>query len=426
MECLSARLKEKEAGMFKLFKIAVRNLTRYKRRTLLTSSLIAIGVMFVLVFVAASGSFKYIMIGQITDSMLGHLQIHKRGYVASIDSLPLTLNLNTKQVKRLEETMENIPEIEAFSPRIKFGGMFSNFIETTNIRVNGVYPEKEIATVPLFLSRIKQGEKSIKQGEILIPELLASGMKTKVGDTIVVIATNRDGSVNGKQFVIGGIIESVTGPGGRDGYMHISDAMEVLRMEEMEISEVAVRLKDFDKLNVVSDRLGELMSSELNKQGKPIFDVRTWEKLSPFSNVARMIDVMTFFIKLMLIAIVLVSIMNVMIMAVFERIREIGTISAIGTIPKKILTLFLIEGLSLGVFGTVVGNILALGIVFLINLVKITFNFGRQSGLVLSPSLKSGDILLISSIVIFVSVVAALQPAFKASRMEPVEALRHV
>ena len=412
--------------MHKLFKIAIRNLSRYKRRTLLTSSLIAIGVMFVLVFVASSGSFKYIMIGQITDSMLGHLQVHKMGYVASIDSLPLTLNLSAKAEKKLEKTIENIPEIEAFSPRIKFGAMFSNFIETTNLRVNGVYPEKEIATVPLFLSRIKQGEKSIKEGKILIPELLANGLKTKVGDTVVVIATNRDGSVNGKQFVIGGIIESVTGPGGRDGYMHIKDAMEVLRMEEIEISEVAIRLKDFDTLNTVSNRLDEMMSKELNKQGKPVFDVRTWEELSPFYNVVRMIDVMTFFIKLMLIAIVLVSIMNVMIMAVFERIREIGTISAIGTKPKKILSLFLIEGFSLGVIGAVVGNILALGIIFLINLVKITFNFGRQSGLVLSPSLDTKDILWISVIVIFVSVVAALQPAFKASRMEPVEALRHV
>ena len=412
--------------MLKLFKIAVRNLSRYKRRTLLTSSLIAIGVMFVLVFVAASGSFKYIMIGQITDSMLGHLQVHKRGYVASIDSLPLTLNLSEKQGIKLEKTMEEISDIEAFSPRIKFGGMFSNFVETTNIRVNGVYPEKEIATVPLFLSRIKQGEKSIKVGEILIPELLATGLKVKVGDTVVVIATNRDGSVNGKQFVVGGIIESVTGPGGRDGYMHIEDAREVLRMEEMEVSEVAIRLKDFDQLNAVSNRLDEMLSKELNKQGKPVFDVRTWEKLSPFYNVARMINVMTFFIKLMLIAIVLVSIMNVMIMAVFERIREIGTISAIGTKPKKILSLFLIEGFSLGVFGAAVGNILAIGVVFLTNLVKITFNFGRQSGLVLSPRLSAGDILWISAIVIIVSVVAAFQPAFKASRMEPVDALRHV
>ena len=412
--------------MFKLFKIALRNLLRYKRRTLLTSSLIAIGVMFVLVFIAASGSFKYIMISQITDSMLGHLQVHKKGYVASIDSLPLTLNLSNQSFKKLEKKLSTISEIEAYSPRIKFGGMFSNFVETTNIRLNGVYPEKEIATLPLFLSRIKQGEKTIKAGEILIPELLAKGMKVNVGDAVVVIATNRDGSVNGKQLVVGGIIESVTGPGGRDGYLHIKDAMEVLRLEEMEVSEVAVRLKDFSKLNNVANELDEMMSGEFNKQGKPVFDIHTWEKLTPFINVARMIDVMTFFIKLMLVAIVLVSIMNVMIMAVFERIREIGTISAIGTMPQKILSLFLIEGFSLGLLGAVVGNVLALGLVFLINLVKITFNFGRQSGLVLSPSLNIENILWISVIVIIVSVVAALQPAFRASRMEPVDALRHV
>ena len=412
--------------MFKLFKIAIRNLLRYKRRTLLTSSLIAVGVMFVLVFAAASGSFKYIMISQITDSMLGHLQVHKRGYVASIDSLPLTLNLSAKQEEKLEKTIKEIPEIEAFSPRIKFGGMFSNFMETTNIRVNGVYPDKEIATVPLFPSRIKQGEKGIKKGEILIPELLANGLKVKVGDTVVVIATNKDGSVNGKQFVVGGIIESVTGPGGRDGYMHIEDAMEVLRMEEMEISEVAVRLKDFGKLNAVNDKMDKLLSKELNKQGKPIFDVRTWERLSPFYNVARMIDVMTFFIKIMLIAIVLISIMNVMIMAVFERIREIGTIAAIGTMPEKILSLFLIEGFSLGISGAVAGNILAIIVVFVISIVKITFDFGRQTGMALSPSLKVNDMLFISAIVIIASVIAALQPALKASRMEPVEALRHV
>ena len=412
--------------MTKLFTIAVRNLLRYKRRTLLTTSLIAIGVLFVLVFIASSGSFKNIMIGQITDSMLGHLQIHKKGYVASIDSLPLTLNLNAKMEKKLEETFNNFPEIEAFSPRIKFGGLFSNYMETTNIRVNGVDPEKEMATVPLFMSRIKQGEKTIKEGEIVIPELLANGLKTKVGDSVVVIATNRDGSVNGKPFVVGGIVESVTGPGGRDGYVHIKDAMDVLRMEEKEISEVAIRLKDFDKLSAVSGRLEQTLSKELNESGKPLFEVHTWEKLSPFYNVARMINVMTFFIKLMLIAIVLVSIMNVLIMAVFERIREIGTISAIGTMPNKILSLFLIEGFSLGVIGAFAGNILALGSILLIRVVKITFNFGRQSGLVLSPSLEIKDILWISIVVILVSVAAALQPAFKASQMEPVEALRHV
>jgi putative ABC transport system permease protein len=412
--------------MINLLKIAVRNLLRYKRRTLLTASLITIGVVFVLVFVAVSGSFNTMMVGQITDSFVGHIQIHKKGYVASIDSLPLTMNMMPKAVKKVEKAINEIPEIEAYSKRVKFGGMFSNFVETTNIRLNGVYPEDEIKTVPILPSRIMKGEKIIRKGEILVPELLAKGMKVKVGDMVVIVATNKDGSVNGKQFKVGGIVESATGPGGRDGYVHIEDAMEVLRMEDMEVGEIALRLTDFSKLHNVYNKLKAVLSKELNKQGKPAFEVHTWEKLSPFYNIARMIDIMTFSIKLMLIAIVLISIMNVMIMAVYERIREIGTIAAIGTLPKKILSMFVLEGFSLGVLGALVGNIIGVSIVYILNIAKITFNFGRQTGLILSPTVSPADIAVISIIVIIVSVLASLQPAFKASRMEPIEALRHV
>ena len=70
--------------MFNLAKIALRNLRRYKRRSLLTVSLIAFGVVFVLVFVAVTASIKNFMIAQITDSYLGAVQIHRGGYVASI------------------------------------------------------------------------------------------------------------------------------------------------------------------------------------------------------------------------------------------------------------------------------------------------------------------------------------------------------
>ena len=412
--------------MFDLFKIAIRNLLRYKRRTLLTASLVTIGVVSVLVFISVSGSFKNMMIGQITDSFVGHIQIHKKGYVSSIDSLPLTLNLGPKAFEKVEKAINEIPDIEAYSKRIKFGGMFSNFVETTNVRLNGVYPEDEVKTVPLLLSRVKEGEKNIRTGEILVPELLAKGMKVKVGDTVVVIATNRDGSVNGKQFRVGGILESATGPGGRDGYIHIDDAAEILRMDTMEISEIAIRLRDFDKLHTVFDRLQDKLSNELNKQGGPAFEVHTWEKLSPFYNIAKMIDVMTFFVKLMLIAIVLISIMNVMVMAVYERIREIGTIAAIGTLPGKIVAMFLIEGFSLGLFGAVVGDILGVAIIFVLNVTKLTFSFGRQKGLLLSPSINLQDVLVISIIVITISVMASLQPAYKASRMNPIDALRHV
>jgi len=413
--------------MGNLFKIAVRNLFRYKRRTLLTVSLIAMGVIFVLGYISISGSFKNMMIGQITDSMIGHLQVHRKGYVASIENLPLNLNLKPQAVKKLEGILNQQPEVEAYSPRIKFGGMFSTFVETTNVRLNGVYPEKEFRTIPLLPSRIAEGQKTLNKGEILIPELLARGMKAKLGDMIVIVATNQDGSVNGKQFKVAGILESATGPGGRDGYVHIEDAMEVLRMGEMEISEVAVRLKDFGKVDAFTQKFDGLLSGEVNKQGKPAFEVHSWQQLSPFYNIARMIDMMTVFIQLMLIAVVLISIMNVMIMAVYERIREIGTIAAIGTLPGKILSMFVMEGFCLGGIGVVIGDILGSVIIYILNISGVvTFDFGRQKGLVLLPTIAPMDVLIISAIVIFVSVLASLQPAFKASRMEPIKALRHV
>ena len=412
--------------MRNLSKIAIRNLSRYKRRTLLTASLVTIGVVFVLLFISISGSFKNMMVGQMTDSMLGHLEVHRKGYLASIDNLPLNLNFQLPAYQKLEGILKQQPEVEAFSPRIKFGGMFSTFVETTNIRLNGVYPDPEFKTVPLLTARITKGTKTLNKGEILIPDLLSTGMKVNVGDTVVVIATNKDGSVNGKQFKVAGILESVTGPGGRDGYIHFDDAMDVLRMEEMEVSEVAIRLKHFNRLHSFAEKLESLLSGEVNKQGKPIYDVSTWEKLSPFYNIARMIDLMAFFIKLMLIAVVLVSIMNVMIMAVYERIREIGTIAAIGTLPGKILSMFVLEGLFLGTMGALAGDVIGLGIILILNRVGITFDFGRETGLVLSTTIAPSDVLMISFIVILISVVASLQPAYRASKMEPIKALKHV
>ena len=415
--------------MLNIIKIAVRNLRRYQRRTILTSALITLGVVAVLLFVSITGSFKNMMVGQITDSMLGHLQIHRKGYLASIDNLPLDRNLNQGQVAKVKEILSGVDAVESFSMRIKLAAMFSNFTQTTNIRLNTIIPEQEIKTVPLLPDRIIKGQKKdvlLQKGEILIPELIAKGMKVKVGDTVVLVANNKDGSVNGKTFTVSGVLEGISGPGGRDGVIHLDDAKELLRIKGIEISEIAVRLKNMDNLPRVFSRVQAELASLRDKNDKPVFEVHTWEKLTPFYNIANMIDLMTFFIKVMLVAIVLVSIMNVMIMAVYERINEIGTISAIGTLPGKVMALFVTEGFLLGVLGTVVGIVISLISITAINAAEITFNFGRQSNLLLAPTIGAGDIITIGLIVIVIAVAASLQPAFKAARMDPITALRHV
>lgn len=471
--------------MLNLLKIAARNLLRYKRRTLLTALLISVGLLAVLLFVAVAGSFKEMMVAQFTDSMVGHMQVHRRGYMGAMESLPVDRNMRPRMLVKLYEVLDDTPEIEAWSQRVKFMAMLSNFVSTTSIRLNGVDPQDEAATVPLLPQRVLEGgrrEPLVARGEIQMPELLAKPMSLKVGDTVVLVATNKDGSVNGKTFIVRGIMESMSGPGGRDGYIHIDDARDLLRIpdEEVEetvlarhglvelkpeaaekqslfeappaetaetaslleetrslfeasawgrpseVSEIAIRLGSREMLDETLVSLNARVADLKNKRGLSIFQLHPWEKFVPFSKIANMIDLMNLFVKIILVSVVLMSIMNVLIMSVYERVREIGTISAIGTPPSRILALFLSEGFLLGLLGTAIGTVISLAVIYSLNRYTITFSFGRQENLVLVPTISTSDVVLTALMTITVAVLASLQPAWKASRMEPITALRHV
>jgi putative ABC transport system permease protein len=339
--------------------------------------------------------------------------------------------------------------VESYSERIKLGAMFSNFTETTSMRVNGVDPAREIATTPLLPGRLigeKKAGPLLKSGEILIPELIARGLKVNAGDTVVLVATNRDGSVNGKTFTVGGVLQSVSGPSGKDGYITIDDARSLLRIKEAEVSEIAIRLKNPAQLDAVDAQLSKELSAIAgsagggtgagsgNKQpaagkggGSGGLEVHTWADLSPFSSIVRMLDLLAVFIKVMMVSIVLISVMNVMVMAVYERIREIGTISAIGTPPRRILSLFLTEGLLLGVGGAALGTAISLVAIYALNVWKVSIHFGmQQEAIRLSPAVSAMDIVTIAAMVVIMALLASLQPAWKASRMDPVTALGHV
>jgi putative ABC transport system permease protein len=480
--------------MIDVVKIASRNLLRYKRRTILTALLITVGLVAVLIFVAIAGSFRDMMVDQFTDSMVGHMQVHRRGYMGARESLPVDRNMRPRMLVKLYEVLDSNPDIVAWSPRIKFMAMFSNFADTTSIRVNGVDGDREGATAPHLPERVYDGgtaQPLIKPGHIQVPELFANAMNVKVGDTVVLIATNKDGSVNGKTFAVQGIMESISGPGGRDSYIHIDDARELLRIEDeevedtvlakhgyvtitdapkeepleplkldgpppesesqpkpyvskgyleetrklfaeknwgkpAEVSEIAIRLKDRDRLNETLQQIEAEVADLKNRKGMPIFHVSPWQDFVPFSKVADMIDVMNLFMKIILVSVVLISVMNVLIMAVYERVREIGTISAIGTPPASILGLFLSEGFLLGLMGTVLGTLIALALIAILHEVTIPFSFGRQENLVLAPTIGLVDVLTTAALTVVVAVLASLQPAWKASRMDPITALRHV
>ena len=417
--------------MKNIFKIAIRNILRYKRRSLMTFLLIIVGVVMVIVFSGVSLSFKNMMVGQITDSMLGHLQIHKKGYLSSIDNLPLHLNINESGIKKMEKLFGNHKdEIEAYSLRIKLGAMLSNFQQTTNLRLTAVYPDMENKTCPNLIYRIKDYAKEpanfVQPGELILPENLAKGLNLKVGDEVVLVSTNKEGSVNAIGLKISGIIESLLGPTGRDGYIHIDDAKNLLRISKNEVNEITIRLKNMEKLDRAEKTIEEELGKFVNEKGMPAFELHAWPDLSPFSTIAAIIDILLITVKIVLISIVLISILNVMMMSVYERVSEIGTMSAIGTLPSRILWLFVTEGFFLGFISTVVGIIVGVLSLFFINLAEIHFSFGRMKNLLLETSIDTGELLTIFIIVMVVSVISSFQPALKASRMNPVDSLRHI
>jgi len=430
-----------------IMKIAWRNLLRYKRRTLLTSALIAIGVTLVIVFGGIGTSFKSEVIGILTNTSLGDIQIHRRGYVSSIDNLPLNLTIPDKVLSRLKTLLSDDPAVKAYSERIRFGALISNFSQTTNMRFSAVYPEAESATCPGLPQRIKSGDANpatfVKPGWIVIPQNIAAGLSLEIGGDAVLVATNVDGSVNGLNLRISGISENILGPQGKDGYMHIDDARSLLRIENGGITEIALKLRDFGTLARTYSELKADLSqfknpdlanslsdsdSSPNKQaqaGGSILEIHTWQELSPFASISQIVTLLIIVMRIVLIFIVLVSVLNVMIMSVYERVGEIGTIASIGTKPSKILALFLTEGLSLGFLSAIAGSILGSAILLVISAAELRFRFGMMN-LLLTPQIPAGEVLLAVVSVVMISFLASFQPALKASRMQPVEALRHV
>jgi putative ABC transport system permease protein len=100
-------------------------------------------------------------------------------------------------------------------------------------------------------------------------------LKLNPGDEVVLVANNKDGSVNGLSLTVSHITEGLLGPSGRDGFIHIDDAKILLRIYDNEINEVAIRLKNPDKLGSVNKMLAEDLSQFKNKQNNPIFELHT-------------------------------------------------------------------------------------------------------------------------------------------------------
>ena len=162
-------------------RIGMRNISRYKRRTTLSSLVIVLGVVIVLLFHGISTSFTKSIVSIITDSMLGHIIIHNEKYLNNRDVLPLNQTITENERAKFHQIFSANSEIEAHSPRIRCSGLISNYNDSTPIRILGIDPVNELKVSPGISVRVS-GRNVVTQGlltkgGVLLPTLLARIMK---------------------------------------------------------------------------------------------------------------------------------------------------------------------------------------------------------------------------------------------------------
>jgi putative ABC transport system permease protein len=260
--------------------------------------------------------------------------------------------------------------------------------------------------------------------EIMLGTGLARAIDAKPGDLVTVMTTTPEGGINAVDATVAAVLGyPIKELDDRILFMPYAAAARLLR-EEGKANSVVVLLKD--------DRDVEVLARELSKtlaaQGRPVA-VRTWLDTAAFYKQVKLLYIsIFFFMGLVLAVVVILATANTMTMSVFERTREIGTLLAIGMERSSIRTLFLLEGILLGLIGSGIGGVLSL-------LLRAGLN---ASGIMLPPppGATHGSVLHIDfiplaygtgfAVMSITLLVAAWWPARRASRLNPVEALGHV
>lgn len=408
--------------MWIFLKLAARNLLRNKRRSAITFIAIGLGLVLVLFFYGfIQGVDK-----QFTDNFIkaqtGHIQIHAQGYQEKARLMPLDIAIRDYQsvVQKLQE----LPPVKDIFPRLRFPVIVSTGSESLGVLGLGFDPQAERDGV--IATKIAQGEYfSDKSGYALIGAQLAQDLHVGIGDLLTLVATTAKGALNSIDVEVKGIF--ATGYSQIDNSvvaLALPDAQRLLRMAG-QVTEITMMLTDADQAESVAQTIRERFSDDG-------LEVQTWKELGAaiFELLAARRQLMAV-ISFVVILIAALGIVNTMLMSVFERTREIGTLMALGMTPGEIRLLFLLESALLGAAGGLMGS--AVGGVLLKYFATVGVTFTQTSQFINLPvgttfyaEFSWGTIVLFFALAQVVAVLAALYPAYIASKQEPVQALRHV
>lgn len=403
--------------------IAWRNVLRNKRRTGLTVSTIAFGSIALITF---GGYMDYAFWGLRESTIrnhLGHLQIVRAGYFEKRLSNPNAVLLEGPQVSAVERILTGWPEVEMVSRRLELSGLIGNGETTLPFLARGIEPEKESAALS-FLTILSGAPLATSDArEILVAKGLAAALEVRPGDRVILLTTTLSGTINGLDVTVAGTFE--TGAEDFDQraiLLPLPMAQQLIQSDR--VDKVVLLLKETELTDLVARRLHD----ELNRAGLPL-ELRRWTDLAGFYHrVVRVYDGMYRFVKVVIGLIVILSIMNTMMMAIFERTREIGTIMALGLGHPGVVELFLLEGLFIGLVGGILGSGAGIGACQVVNAlggIAISPPPGASRGYVVFLNVVPRVLLFAFVSSVLTALLSSLYPAFRASRLQVVEALRY-
>jgi ABC-type lipoprotein release transport system permease subunit len=402
--------------MIQLYKMAFRDLGRNRRRSFFSALALGIGVA-LLLFIAAviQGEMRGAMENSI-KLQSGHLQLRAKTYDESKTSLAFEDLIENPE--RLAEQVAALAPVTAATPRLFASGIISSGDETMGVRIVGVDTSSE-ANAP-FRDGLVSGEflKADDREGIFIGQSLADKLHLKANDQVNLLVNTSNGDVDEQSFIIRGIYNTRTP--GIDQFivlMPIAKAQAIVRAPN-HASTIFVILKERDQTDAV---VAALQTSQ--------YQVLTFESLNPLLvQMEEMTNAYMVLIYLIVLAITAAVIVNTLIMAVFERTREIGILSALGMKSGRIMAMFFAESSLLAVGGILIG--LFLGGIMVALTSKYGFYIGDMgvSGILIGERIYAyltlRDTISLTTTAFIITLLAALYPAMLAARMEPVDAMR--
>ncbi len=404
--------------MSRLPRLAIRNVGRNRRRTFITALTIAFGVSMVISVRGVMWGLQSMMISDTVEGRLGALQVHRVGYLEAIDSVPLTLNL--PYTPELLAKVRAVPHVTGVTGRIQFNGLVSNGVAQTMFVGRGIDVAHELEVCPRLATTVKAGG-ALAVGDdarALIGFELAQSFGVDVGQTIALSTTSPAGRANSLDLTVRGLSTSAFPmENKRVATVTLPTAQGLLGLEG-KVTELAVAIDDVGRADEVAGALRTALGDG--------YEVSTWRELQPFLRdiIARQNFVLGA-VSLILLVIVLTSIINTMLMSVFERVKEIGTLLAVGVRRAQVMGIFLIEAAVIGVLGGVAGAVVGRTLVGIVATLGIRFELsGLNAVNILRPAVTWPFVAGAVVVAIVAALGASVWPAWRASRMNPVDALR--